>query len=82
MFIVLEIYETTEGAAPQVVNYPRVTKNEALSTYHYILYQAAVSQHYRHSAVVMQPDGKYIDRDSFIHVPEVEDETEPEGTSE
>ena len=67
MFLVLEIWEPTEGAEPQTVTYPRATENEAMSSYHIILSQAAVSQHFRHGAIIMRPDGKYIDRQSFTH---------------
>jgi len=67
MFLVLEIWEPTEGAEPQTIAYPRATENEAMSSYHIILSQAAVSQHFRHGAIIMRPDGKYIDRQSFTH---------------
>lgn len=67
MFIVLEVWEPTEGSTPQTVTYTKDTENEALSTFHYILYQAAVSEHFRHGAIVMRPDGKYLDRQSFTH---------------
>ena len=70
MLIVLELWEPTPGATPQTMTYPKETKSEAMSSYHYILSQAAVSQHYRHGAIVMTTDGKYLARESYTHIPE------------
>ena len=70
MLIVLELWEPTQGATPQTITYPRETQYEAMSSYHLILSQAAVSKHYRHGAIVMQTDGKYLARESFLHLPE------------
>lgn len=67
MLIVLEFWETTEGATPQTMTYPKETQNEAMSSYHYILSQASVSQHYKHGALVMNTDGKYLARESYTH---------------
>ena len=75
MLIVLELWEPTHGATPQTTTYPRETEDEAFSTYHYILYQAAVSQHYKHTAIIMKTDGTYLGRESYTHIPE-ESETE------
>ncbi len=68
-YLVIEIWEPTDGATPQTITYPKETKDEAFSTFHYILYQAAVSSHYRHGAVLMEPDGKYLGRESYVHLP-------------
>lgn len=70
MFIVLEIAEHTQGEAPVVVNYPKETENEAMSSYHLILSQASVSEYYIHTAIVMTTDGKYIARESYKHTGE------------
>lgn len=67
MYIVLEIWEPTAGEIPQTMTYPKETQNEAMSSYHYLLSQAAVSQYYRHGAIVMTTDGRYLARESFEH---------------
>lgn len=68
MLIVLEVWEPTQGGTPQTVTYTKETKEEAMSSYHYILSQAAVSQHYKHGAIVMTTDGKYLARESYMHI--------------
>lgn len=70
MYIVLEIQETTEGDVPNTITYTAATLNEAKSKYHYVLHYAAVSELYRHGAVLMMTDGRYIANESYIHVSE------------
>lgn len=76
MFIVLEIWEPMYGETPQTMTYPKETKDEAMSSYHYILSQAALSQHYRHGAIVMTTDGRYLARESYEHSHEEEIEND------
>lgn len=67
MFIVLEIQEPDYGEMPQVITYIRETKTEAMATYYSILSQAAVSTYYRHTAMVITTDGKYLACESYDH---------------
>lgn len=67
MYIVLEIWEPTPGETPQTISYPKATKDEAMSSYHYILHQAAISSHYQHGAIIMESDGRYIARECYTH---------------
>ena len=76
MFVILEIQEATEGATPAMLTSTAETKDAALSKWHDILRFAAVSSLYRHTAIVMQTDGKYLARESYIHEPEPEEPDE------
>lgn len=67
MYIVLEIQEETAGGTPNTITYNMPTLSEAKSKYHYVLHYAAISNLYRHSAVLMQTDGRYIEQESFLH---------------
>lgn len=81
MFIILEIQEQEKDSTPNTISYTADTIEEAKSKFHYILHYAAVSELYRHGAILMQTDGKYIERESFEHIPpepEPESESEPE----
>lgn len=75
MFIVLEIQEETKDSVPNTITYTAATIDEAKSKYHYVLHYAAVSELYRHSAVLMKTDGKYIEQESFLHITEESNET-------
>ena len=77
MFIIIEIQEQTQGATPNTISYTAETIDEAKSKFHYILHYAAVSGLYRHGAVLMQTDGKYLARESFEHIPPEPDVEEP-----
>ena len=77
MFIVLEIQEQTNGSTPNTITYTAETIDEAKSKFHYVLHYAAVSELYRHGAVLMQTDGKYLERESFQHIPPEPAEEEP-----
>lgn len=68
MYIILEIQEQTEGVTPNTITYTTETTDEAMSKYHYILHYAAVSNLFRHGAIVMTTDGKYIARECYRHV--------------
>lgn len=67
MYTVIEFWTDDGATAQQTVSYPRNTKNEALSSYYYILYQAAMSNHYKHGALIIDADGKYLARECFNH---------------
>lgn len=67
MFIIIEIQEATYGATPGTLIFKEETQNEALSKWHEILHYAAVSTLYRHSAVVLNTEGKIIARESYMH---------------
>ena len=75
MYIVLEIQEQTEGGTPNTITYNAETLAEAESKYHYILHYAAVSELFRHVAILMTTDGKYIACKSYKHKAEVNNET-------
>ena len=68
MYTVIEFWTPTAGAEQQTVAYSKETKNEAMSTFHYVLYLAAVSEHVKHGALIMDEDGRYLARDCFEHV--------------
>ena len=70
MYIILEIQQQTKESTPNTINYTAETIDEAKSKYHYVLHYAAVSELYRHSAILMKPDGTYIERESFLHIVE------------
>lgn len=74
MFIVLEIQQTTEASVPNTITYTAETLDEAKSKYHYVLSYCATSELRRHGAIIMQTDGRYVDRECFEHEPKVEDE--------
>lgn len=67
MFIVLEFWTTEKDAQPQTISYMKETKDEAMSSYHLVLHQAAVSQHLKHGAIIMDDEGRYLARECFIH---------------
>lgn len=77
MYTVIEFWTPNKGEAQQTISYSKGTRDEAMSSYHYILHQAAVSEHYKHGALVIDGDGKYLARESFTHEPPVP-ESEPE----
>lgn len=81
MYTVIEFWTPNKGDAQQTVAYQKNTKNEALSSYHYILYQAAVSEHYKHGAVCMDDEGRYLAREFYEHYTPEEPE-EPEEPAE
>lgn len=68
MYIILEIQEQTEGGVPNTVTYTADTMDEAMSKYHYVLHYASVSDLFRHGAIVMSTDGKYIAKESYKHI--------------
>lgn len=73
MYTVIEFWTETAGAAQQTVSYTKNTKDEALSSYHYVLYLAAVSSHYKHGAIVIDNEGKYLAREVYTHYSQVGD---------
>ena len=76
MLIILEIQEQKMGSEPTTITYTASSIDEAKSKFHYILHYAAVSELYRHGAVLMETDGKYLARECFTHEPEPEPEPE------
>lgn len=70
MYIVLEIQEETEGCTPNTITYTAETLDEAKSKFHYILSYASVSNLYRHGAIIMKTDGRYLGNESFLHLGE------------
>lgn len=75
MYIILEIQETTEGSTPNTITYTAETLNEAKSKFHYILHYAAVSEVYRHGAVLMMTDGRCVANESYVHNSEVNNDS-------
>lgn len=73
MYIILEIQEQTEGGVPNTITYTADTLDEAKSKYHYILSYASVSELYRHGAIIMKTDGRYIDNESYLHLAQPEE---------
>lgn len=67
MYIIIEIQEQTEGCVPNTISYTASSLDEAMSKYHYVLHYASVSDLFRHGAVIMSTDGKYIARESYKH---------------
>lgn len=67
MFTVIEFWTETESSAQQIMSYAKETKDEAMSSYHYVLYLAAVSSHFKHGALVIDNEGKYIARECYKH---------------
>lgn len=72
MFIVIEL-QTVGGQTANTVQ-TKATKAEAMSAYHMILASAAVSDIEYHTAVVMDEQGRYLARECYEHLPEVEEE--------
>ena len=70
MYTVIEFWTPNEGDAQQIMSYPKSTKEEAMSSYHYVLYQAAVSEHFKHGAICIDNEGKYLARECYKHVQE------------
>lgn len=66
MYYIAEIQENADGTGA-VLTYTETTRNGAFSKYHDILHYAAVSNVHLHSAVLMQNDGKYLARETFVH---------------
>ena len=74
MYIILEIQEQEQGSVPATLTYTAETLDEAKSKYHSILQYAAASTIYRHSAVVIDTNGKYLARECYEHVPQTGEE--------
>lgn len=75
MFSIIEFWTTEAGGSQQTIVYPKSDKDEAMSSYHYVLHLAAVSAHYKHGALLIDDEGRYLARECFTHV-------EPEITPE
>ena len=67
MYIILEIQESAAGSIPNTITYTAETMDEAMSKYHYVLHYASVSNLFRHGAIIMTTDGKYIARECYKH---------------
>lgn len=74
MYTVIEFWRETSEATMQTINYAKATRDEAMSSYHYILYQAGVSSHYKHGAVCIDDEGRTVARDCYFHPVEVTEE--------
>ena len=74
MYIILEIQQNTPEATPATLTHTAETKDAALSKWHEILMYAAISSVYIHTAIVMEPDGKYLARESYMHFTETNGE--------
>lgn len=74
MYTVIEFWAENANSDIQIMSYPKNNKDEAMSTYHYVLYMAAVSSHYVHGAIVIDIQGRYLARESFTHTIEPSDE--------
>ena len=70
MYIILEIQEETEGCTPNTITYTATTLDEAKSKFHYVLSYASVSNLYRHGAIIMRTDGRYLGNESYLHLGE------------
>ena len=67
MFTVIEFWTEEVGSVQQTISYAKEYNDEAMSSYHYILHQAAVSTHYKHGALIMDDEGRYLARECFVH---------------
>lgn len=72
MYIVIEL-QTTNGKTSNIVT-TKPTYGEAMSAYHMILASAAISKVECHTAMVITPNGEYIDRRCYEHPIPVEGE--------
>ena len=72
MYIILEIQEATPGATPATLTFVAETKEEAFSKWHEVLMYAAISTIYRHTAIIMTTDGKYLACEHYDHFVEGE----------
>lgn len=77
MYVAIELKLKADGSL-EVSTYKKDTREEAEKSFHSILAVAAVSTHPIHSAVIMNPEGVTLKRETYKHeVPEPEPE-EPE----
>lgn len=68
MFYIIEIQEADTGAGQIVAPIKSATtENEAMSKYHEVLMYAAVSSVYRHTCLVMDGQGTYYAKETYIH---------------
>ena len=68
MYIIIEL-QTTGGQTANIVT-TKDSKEAALSKYHSILAAAATSKVEYHTALVMDPEGKYLARECYKHINE------------
>lgn len=79
-YLIIEIQVNQDGTVGNLV-YSKTDLNEALSTFHSILASAAVSTLRKHTAVVMNENGEFIDRGSFERIPNDATPDESEETN-
>ncbi len=72
-YFIIEIQVNQDGTVGNLV-YSKTDLNEAFSTFYNILASAAVSTLRKHTAVIINENGEFIDRGSFEHMPNTEDE--------
>lgn len=72
MYYVIEMQTYDGGQGASIVT-THTSRNEAMSKYHTVLAAAAISSVSVHSCVVMDEEGRYEARDSYIHRPEPEE---------
>lgn len=75
MYIVIELQTDNEGHTANIVS-TKQTEPEAKSAFHSICAAAAISSLRYHTAIVVDPQGRYIARECFEHFPD------PEGGDE
>ncbi len=74
MYAALEIKQKADGTMT-VDKYIKETREEAEKAFHSILAEAAVSKHPVHSAVIINPEGATLKKESYKH--EVKPAEEP-----
>lgn len=84
MYLAIELKQKADGTM-EVSTFKKETRDEAEKSFHSILAVAAVSTHPVHSAVIMNPEGVTLKRETYKHVqpePEPEPAEEPEEAAE
>ena len=66
MYIAIEIKQKVDGSV-EVSNYKKETRDEAEKSYHSILATAAVSTHPIHTALILNPEGTTLKKETYKH---------------
>lgn len=66
MYVAIELKLKADGSL-EVSTYKKDTREEAEKSFHSILAVAAVSTHPIHSAVIMNPEGVTLKRETYKH---------------
>lgn len=76
-YLVIEIQKSSEGVLSNFT-WAYDDYNAALSKYYTVLSSAAISQVFLHAAAVLNETGREVKSEHFYHVPESQQEPEPE----